>query len=177
MYSRLVAAIAMCLSFGLSPVTPASAANSVEADAYFVFAPEEAASGGLVARMIVVCTGYATPLVQFLDVSCEIYDSSGDPDNQVLHRRLWSGQVCVCAVNAFVMVPPLTWCADVVATFTDGSKLQDRECRTVGNPAPPQNKPPRDRPGLRGDVQNTLECLNPAALHTFVPTPSPTPEA
>lgn len=86
-------------------------------------------------------------------VTCEIYDSSGEPGNQIRHQRSYSGPTCVCTISAFNMTMPIRYCATVEATFSDDTTSTDRVCTVHGSPAPPES-PTTTMPVF-------LRCLDP----------------
>ena len=160
--------ILLCAGLALSPTSPVVAeANTVKAEAFAVWTPEESPDGSERLRMLLACAGYASQNAVNTEVACEIYDSSGLASAQVYHRRTQQGPVCTCVAHAFVLKPPITWCATATATFGDSTKVTDRFCRNLGSPPPPQDPPPS---GGTGDVVKVYtECVEPFALHNRVP--------
>ena len=150
-----------CGTLVLLPVPPVSAAQTVEATSYAVVLPEDDQDnpGGQIARVTLVCGGRAdggasTVIVIAVEITCEVWDSSGLPQQQIRRHRNWSGGNCVCVVNAFNLRLPVRYCSTVTATFADATTSTDRSCTAFGSPAPPEVAPPAGSPGL-------LECMDP----------------
>ena len=152
MHTRAVFAL-LCGTALVTPAAPLSAAETVHADAYAVFAEEGPPGGGGPARILLACTGQGGDTTVTIEITCEMYDSSGDPEDQIVRRRRYAGPACACAISAFDLRMPITYCSTAVATFSNAQTATDRTCTTIGSPAPQQIQPPPHSPRI-------LECLD-----------------
>jgi hypothetical protein len=104
-------------------------------------------------RVLLTCVGAGSAGTVRVDVTCDLYDSSGDP--AISHSRAYPGAAGVCVISAFNLRLPLEYCTTAVATFADASTQSASDCQSVGSPAPPHTAGPH--------VPTLLECLDPAA--------------
>jgi hypothetical protein len=163
-YRRMAMGL-LCCSFLLSPGSPVSASEPVEAFTLGMVSPEPDPQGGHTARVTFTCNGTGNENTVSMRIVCELWDSSGIVAKQIRRERIYTGPACTCFINAFNMKMPVEFCATVYATMRDSTVVTAQQCTSYtmlpGDPDVPHLSPPPNPPRY-------LECIDPVAAENTV---------